>query len=352
MSPRFCIAEQHGLQEPKYRVIDDLSRSHANSTTDSTDTCRPQDLDTLVAHFRALEKLGATDFRAWSGDCSNAYKTIGLHESSKEGETVCFVDPYTNVPHKARILAQPFGSSRPPANWGGVVTSIQFIAMELLALTVGAFVDDVYCDEPMGAAMSGFWAFKRLAKLQGFPTSDKKAQPPNTSLVLLGSIVELGRHSFCASARPDRVSKICSHIAQSLQRDCLTPAAASKLRGRLGFYTSLLSGKLGRGMMGPLIERQYRQLGHTLTPALTRNLVWRYSSLGRLPKRITPFIYNSPIGAHTDAQGLGHIAAVYKGSVTNTVSVHLPAWCLNLVNESPGESPIFAYELRAAILMV
>ena len=119
VSPRFCIAEQHGLQEPNYRAIDDLSRSHVNSTADSTDTYGPHDLDTLVANVRALAKLGATDFRAWSFDFSNAYKTIGLHESPKEASTVCFADPYTNVPHKARILVQPFGSSRAPANWGG-----------------------------------------------------------------------------------------------------------------------------------------------------------------------------------------------------------------------------------------
>ena len=178
------------------------------------------------------------------------------------------------------------------------MTFIQYIAKELLALTVGAFVDDVYCAEPVGTAMSGFWAFKRLTALLGFPTSDKKDQPPNNELVLLGALIELKGDAFCAMARPDRISKICSHIAQTLQRDCLTPAAASKLRGRLGFYTSLLSGKIGRGMMGPLIARQYRQRTTKLTPELTRNLLWWYSALGRLPKRVTPYVFDSPFGAH------------------------------------------------------
>ena len=323
-----------------------------NPTVDTTFTYSPQDLDTLVAHVRPLAKLGASDFRALSVDFPNAYKTIVIRESSKEEATAFSVGPNTNVPHKAQILAQPFGSSRFPANWGGVVTSIQFIAKELLALTVGAFADDVYCAEPLGAAMSGLRASKRLAKLLGPPTSDKKDQPPNNSLPLLGSVVKLSGQSFCAPDRPGGISKICSHTAQALQTNCLTPAAASKIRGRLGFYTSLLSGKIGRGMTGPLIARQYRQRGHTLTPELTRNLLWRYIALGSLPPRITPFVYISPVGAHTDAQGFGHIAAAYKGSRTNTVSAHLPTWFLKMITDIPGESPIFTYELCAAILMV
>ena len=285
MSPRFCIAEQHGLQEPKYRVIEDLSRSFVNSTADTTDTYFPQSLGTLVAQVRTIAKLGASDFKAWSVDFPNAYKTIGLRESSKGASSVCFVNPHTNAPRKARILVQPFGSSRSPANWGRVVTSIQFLAKELLALVAGAFAGDVYGAEPTCAAASGFWAFKRLSWLLGFPTSDKKDQPPCTNLGLLGALISIDRGSFCASARPDRISKICGHIAQALQTNCLTPAAASKLRGRLGFYISLISGKLGRGMMGPSIARQHRQRGHALTTELTRNLVWRYSALGNLPPR-------------------------------------------------------------------
>ena len=87
-SPRFCVAEQHGLQEPKYRVVDDLSRSYVDATADTTDTYCPQDLDTLVAQVRTLARLGASNFKAWSVDFSNDYKTIGLHESSKDAATV------------------------------------------------------------------------------------------------------------------------------------------------------------------------------------------------------------------------------------------------------------------------
>ena len=62
-------------------------------------------------------------------------------------------------------------------------------------------------------------------------------------------------------------------------------------------------------------------------------------------------MFQSPVGAHTDAQGYGHIAAVYTGRENTTASLHLPEWLLELVRDSPGESPIFIYELRDALLM-
>ena len=42
MSPRFCISEQHGTQAPKYRVIDDLSKSKVNATVGTHDTYCPR----------------------------------------------------------------------------------------------------------------------------------------------------------------------------------------------------------------------------------------------------------------------------------------------------------------------
>ena len=63
-------------------------------------------------------------------------------------------------------------------------------------------------------------------------------------------------------------------------------------------------------------------------------------------------MFQSPVGANTDAQGYGHIAAVYTGRATATVSLHLPDWLMELVWNAPGESAIFIYELRDAILMV
>ena len=37
-SPRFCIAEHRGIQEPKFRLIEDLTKSNINKTVQMSET--------------------------------------------------------------------------------------------------------------------------------------------------------------------------------------------------------------------------------------------------------------------------------------------------------------------------
>ena len=69
-----------------------------------------------------------------------------------------------------------------------------------------------------------------------------------------------------------------------------------------------------------------------------------------LPPRVTPFLFDPPVGAHAVAQGFGHVAAVYTGDQRTVVSTHLPSWFSDMVDKIPGESPIFIYERCDAIL--
>ena len=111
-------------------------------------------------------------------------------------------------------------------------------------------------------------------------------------------------------------------------------------------------GKLGRCMMSPLIARQYHSRAVKLTRTLRRCLVWWYSAVGALPPRVTPYVLIPPFGAHSDAQGLGHVACrVHLGS-TSTCHTHLPPWFAKLAKEAEGESSIYLFEICAAILTV
>ena len=134
--------------------------------------------------------------------------------------------------------------------------------------------------EPATTATSGFWPFKRLARLIGFITSDKKGQRPTTSLLLLGAIVPISKSFFISAETPERVVKIRGRVAQPQSAEALTPDAASKLRWRLGFYPPLLAGKIGRGMMWPLIARQYWERYRALDGVLRRNLSRLYAAIG------------------------------------------------------------------------
>ena len=82
-------------------------------------------------------------------------------------------------------------------------------------------------------------------------------------------------------------------------------------------------------MVGPPITRQYRRKAHRLDVHLTRNLVWRYSAIGNVKPRLTPFRLAAPIEAHTDAQGNGHMASAHTISGWSATSLHLPVRFIN-----------------------
>ena len=215
-----------------------------------SDTYCPQDIDAFVAMVRILPHAGATDLRMWPVDFPIAYKTNALHMDSRDAAHICFSHHVTNKPYDAEILVRPFGIMRAPANWGRAFTFAQFLTSELLALVVGACVDDVFCAEPACVVKSCFRAFKQLCRIIGFATSTKQDQPPSTQMLLLGADVALGNEFIWASARSGRVGEIRPNIAQALQLNHLSPAAECALRGNLCFPTSLLSGKVGRGRLG------------------------------------------------------------------------------------------------------
>ena len=65
-----------------------------------------------------------------------------------------------------------------------------------------------------------------------------------------------------------------------------------------------------------------------------------------------PFKQLAPVGARTDAQGYGHIAAVYRKGIRSLAHCHLPQRLRDMTNAAEGESTIFIFELCAAVLMV
>ena len=314
------------------------------------ETYCPQGIDSFVALTRLQHVNNDGELKQWSVDFSLAYKTIALHPSSSEVANICFLNPADYRPYKCRILVQPFGSRRAPANWGRVVTFPQFLARRLLSLVVGAYVDDVFCSESSYLAKSGFWASKRLCALLGFVTSDRKGQPPSAKMHLLGAEVTLLKQAIQTNETVERSHKLRSEIAEIIRINLLSPAGASKLRGRLGFFTSLLMGGLGRGMMGPLIRRQYGTYARTLTPELRRNLLWWRNAIQRLPPRMVPLTLFSPMGAHSGAQGHGHIAMRAQFPLDVSISTHLPSWFVEMTVAADAESPIYIYELAATVL--
>ena len=58
----------------------------------------------------------------------------------------------------------------------------------------------------------------------------------------------------------------------------------------------------------------------------------------------------NPVGTHSDAQEFGYIAAMALLPSDITASLHLPSWFVDMTFDLETESPIFIFELTAAIL--
>ena len=75
-SPRFCIAEHCGIQEPKYCLIEDLAKSNVNKTVQMSETYCPHGLDSFFALTRPHHVNGATDLKQWPVDFPKRIKRL------------------------------------------------------------------------------------------------------------------------------------------------------------------------------------------------------------------------------------------------------------------------------------
>ena len=189
-----------------------------------------------------------------------------------------------------------------------------------------------------------------MCSLLAFNTSGRKGQHHSAMMHLLGTDVAFLKNAIRTRSADERARKLRGHVAPALYTNCLTPDAASKLRGRLGFSTSLLIRKLGRGMMGQLIRRQYGANAYFPPSELTRNLLWWRNAIGALRPRSIPLTLFTPMGARSDAQGPGHIATRSLLQPDVSVSTNLPQRFVEMLFSAEEESPIYLSELSATFL--
>lgn len=62
----------------------------------------------------------------------------------------------------------------------------------------------------------------------------------------------------------------------------------------------------------------------------------RCGDIGELSTLIAPFSKVTPVDAHTDAQGLGHIAAVFAPTTSVVDALQLPVRLCRMTGEDDG----------------
>ena len=353
LSPRFAKEEQHGAGARKIRVIDDLKASQINDLLGLAETSVPESLDVFTAMAMAHgHHSPQAQLKAFSVDFPHAYKQVGVAHSQLDFAMVVLCDRH-GVPHVATLKTQPFGSSRAPANWARVTAFLQFVLRALFWIWLGVYVDDCYAVEPAELVDSAFVAVKELCEILGLSLSDGKEVPPRRSMQLLGAHVTLEAGRVLASLPERKLAEYRGVLLGALRQDRLSPAAAAKLRGRLGFAQSLLFGQFGRSMLNDLSVRQYARCLSRLSPltdALRSTIEWWVKVLPTAPPRAVALKCLRPVLVYTDAQGAGHCAAVIfapDGSVVKVAHTHVPARMQALV-----DCGIFELELTGVALGV
>ena len=352
LSPRFGIWEQHGNGPKKVRVIDDFKASKVNDLLALADTCVPETLDVFLAMLVAHGHHGpATELLAYSVDFAHAYKQVAVDATQADFATIVLSN-YEGAPHVATLKTQPFGSRRAPANWGRVAAFLKFALERLFSIWVGVFVDDLFSATFGPLSARAFSIVKEVCAIFGFLLSPEKEQSPRRSILLLGAQVSISANGVTATLPATKAAEYRSMLLNVIATRKLSPDAAAKLRGKLGFAQSLLFGKYGRAMMHDLTLRQYSTTKAPLTDALIETAQWWLDALQCSFPRELRFRYPEPVTIYTDAQGAGHVAAVmFRGSIraVGLCHTHVPQWMMNMPK---AEFRIYEFEMTGVALGV
>ena len=174
---------------------------------------------------------------------------------------------------------------------------------------------------------SAFSAANEIITLRGFNLEESKDQPPAPSISLLVSTLTLHDGHVTTALTPVRMANLSRELKLRLDKDTLKPGAASKLRGEISFATSLLAGRYGRALLGPIKARQQQREEdmRTLSQPLQQTLQWRLDFLPRVPPRTVQLRHTNPAFAHADASGPGHRGIVsIDNRITTFTHCHAP----------------------------
>ena len=273
----------------------------------------PDNLNTMLATANFLKKLNPDAcLLAFSVDFRHAYKNIPMCRLQGDFARIA-VSPPHGEPLMAELRTQPFGARRAPANWGRVTAFAQWVLAKFCFVFLAKYVDDCFTTEPAGACHSAFETVKSVCGLLGFPLEDKKEWAPAATINLLGASISFGHEFIEASLPPGRKHALVVDLKAVLSDGKLTPGAAAKLRGRLGYGQSLMFGRMGRAHLAPFTDRQYEKRtwnAWKLNTELREVISWWLENIESSAPRRIALRREHPVIIYTDASGGGHVATI------------------------------------------
>jgi hypothetical protein len=243
------------------------------------------------------------------------------------------------------------------SRWPRVITAI---ARRVLGLLCAMYFDDASIQDLAIAKGAAQMALGALVKLLGTPFADPKRQIMAMEAAFLGVTHDLAQavSGGVVRFRPkaELVEKVRGMICSAISCNRLTPGAASKLRGTLGFLVRETWGKVGRGGMAPLIQREFcDRAPWTLSLSLMASFEFHLAILAMDAQRTMqigdakrPIVIAASDGSYEDDVG-GRVAALFCSSSRRW------GWCGALTDLTLGDwswnlNPIMKVEFYAVLM--
>ena len=267
LAPRYALPEARA-RGAKYRLVGDFRAIGVNDIVSSEDTDVPHTIDTCLSHAVLYEHVGpAIQLYAFAVDFAHAYKHVPLLRSQGEFATVILLPP-TGGPVMAQLRTQPLGSRRSPANRGRVTAFARWPLGRIFGIFLATYADDCFSLEPIETVRSAYDTITQWNALLGLELDADKWKKPACEIELLGATISLRPGSIDASLPQRKRGELAHDLKQLRSSGVLGPADAAKMRGRLGYFQTLVFGRAGRAQLQPFTERQYaaRATAQTVLP--------------------------------------------------------------------------------------
>ena len=341
----------------RVRLVDDFSDSGVNSATSIGEPLPVDTLDTLVSLASALiaERGERAAIRFRKEDFKGAFKSLPICGEHLPFAVVSWASAAA-ADKGLQLLACPFGALSSVHSWHRFGSFVQaFLAQEFLIATP-RFVDDFFSADreetdqhelagPAGSANRT----RQVIGLLGWELDPKKAVQDTPCTTVLGVCARAWPGAIAFWIGDEKREKWLKCIDCALESQCLRPAEAKRLAGRLGWGGYVVFGRGARAYLSALHWQANRTSGNV--PRRVRNaLLWWRRFLLACPTRIVPLTPREVqrCFVYTDAAGDGQIALVlWHPTVRIWAAASVPAAARRWAR--PRRTQIALWELLAAI---
>ncbi|CAK0900960.1 unnamed protein product [Prorocentrum cordatum] len=267
--------ERFGLwQKGKTRGIDNAAGgagSQLNLATAATEKLRLPSTDANVGLLKILhEKLGHRQVGGWVLDESAAYRQVPVAPRHRRFAVIAMAEPDTGevayfvmIGHSSGLVSAVYNYNRRAA----IITDVLIVVFGMLARN---YYDDKFGFTHKHLAAQESDIVADVHRWLGVEYSKRKLQR-GQNIVILGIRYDLQEQTL--EVTEQRRRELQAAVGEAVATDCLTPAFAGKLKGRLEHVASHLWGRFGRSFLRALAERQWQRGGdHSLNRALRRSL--------------------------------------------------------------------------------